>query len=438
MSKVALIRLAKALKKKVNKITGAEITPYVSYARRINRVKTSSRICAMTFDDGPTYLPVSSGDKKWGLTLSIIETLEKHNAKGTFDIIGTTENNYPDVEGKIGTPSWSGVKFDHYPTFGNDKNAGAVNCPDLVKRIIKGGHQLTNHTYSHVLYGKKNVIYSKRTTLSSFEKARDDFRILDRYISDNLGYKMHMSRPPHYVDKIANSLTSYDLYSLENYLYLGASFDGAGWLPCETYEAEVEAMYRNLEETLKKKPDALCGQIIFQKDGCNMALRTPVADGLEKQLEILDYYGYNVVTVDELLDLSPFEDVDEDDSELELFKELINTRAIAYTDNTLRPDEKMKVGELAMLIAPIEESVSKRISALLNGEKKIGELSASHPYSGAVDWCYRNGLINNPHKKHIESFLCESDLDLLTKKFEVNVIREGNYTRRGVLKALKK
>jgi len=438
MSKIALIKLAKALKKRANKITGAEITPYVSYARRINRVKTSSRICAMTFDDGPTYLPVSNGDKKGGLTLSIIETLEKHNAKGTFDIIGTTEKNYPDIEGKIGTPSWGGVRFDHYPIFKNDKNAGAVNCHELVKRIIEGGHQLTNHTYSHVLYGKKNVIYSKRTTLSSFEKARDDLLMLDSYVSDNFEYKMHMSRPPHYVDRIANGLTSYDLYSLENYLYLGASFDGAGWLPCDSYEAEVEAMYSNLEETLKKNPDALCGQIIFQKDGCNMALRTPVADGLEKQLEILDYYGYNVVTVDELLELSPFEDVDEDDSDFELFKELIKTRAIAYTDNTLRPDEKMKVGELAMLISPREEAVAKRITVLLNGEKKIGMLSASHPYSIAVDWCCQNGLIKDARKKHIESFLCEADINILTNHFNVEVIKEGNYTRRAVFKAFKK
>ena len=437
MSKVALIKLAKSLRKKIRTITGSEIRPFVSYTRRINRVKTSSRICAMTFDDGPTYMKISDGTDI-GLTESIIKTLEKHNAKGTFDIIGTTEGNYPDVEGKIGTPSWGGVRYDHYPTFGNDQNAGAVNCPELIKRIINGGHQLTNHTYSHVLYGKKNVIYSKRNTLSSFKDAKDDLTKLDNYIFENFGYKMHMSRPPHYVDKIGNSLASYDLYSLENYLYLGASFDGAGWLPCETYEDEVRAMTKGLEEALKNDANALCGQIIFQKDGCNMSLRTPVADGLEKQLKILDYYGYKVVTVDELLEASPFEDVDEYDEDFEVFKDLVKSHAIAFTDNTLRPDEKMKLGELAMLIAPKSESVNKRIDSLVKGEKYIGSIESVHPYSGAVNWCYQNGFIKDTSKKHIESSIDESDLPTLTGFFDINKIKIGNFTRRSVIKALKK
>ena len=60
---------------------------------------------------------------------------------------------------------------------------------------------------------------------------------------------------------------------------MAASFDGAGWLPSAAgYEEEVRLMTAPLEAELKKNPDALCGQIIFQKDGYNMAHRSPVAD----------------------------------------------------------------------------------------------------------------------------------------------------------------
>ena len=438
MSKVKLIKIAKSIKNKLNMLTSSSSSPYVSYTRRINRIKTASRVCAMTFDDGPTHLPCTNSGHKNSLTATIIEVLEKHNAHGTFDIIGTTENNYPDVEGKIGTPSWGGVKFDHYPTFGNDKIAGAANCSELIERIIKGGHQITNHTYSHVLYGKKNIIYSKRATLSSFDAAREDLKKLDEHIFNNFEYKMHMSRPPHYVDRIANGLTSYDLYSLENYLYLGASFDGAGWLPCDSYEKEVEAMCRGLEDTLKKDPSSLCGHIIFQKDGCNMSLRTPVADGLEKQLDILDYYGYRVVTVDDLLDISPFADVDEYDEDIEIFKELAKTHAIAFTDNTLRPNEKMKLGELAMLIAPKSESVNKRIDALLNKERYLGSLPTLHPYCGAVNWCKNNGLITCNNNKEVNDSADLSTVKPLGDFLDIEKIKSSEFTRRCFLKALKK
>ena len=150
MSKVDLIKIAKAIKRKIKK----SAPTYVSYCRKIERIKTDKRICAMTFDDGPTY------DAE--ITETIIDTLNRHGAKGTFDIIGTTENNYPDSLGKIGTPSWGGVAYDHYPKYESDKLAGAVNCPDLIQKILSSGHEITNHTYSHILFGKKNIIYSKR------------------------------------------------------------------------------------------------------------------------------------------------------------------------------------------------------------------------------------------------------------------------------------
>ncbi len=303
MSKVDFIKFAKAVKKKLNK----KGSPYVSYCRRIERIQTSKRICAMTFDDGPTY------DSE--ITKSLVETLNKFGAKGTFDIIGTTENNYPDKEGVVGTPGWSGTLYDHYPKFNSDKNAGAVNCAELIEMILSSGHEITNHTYSHILFGKKNVIYSKRHTLGSFDEVYEDVNKLHILMKEKYDYEMKFSRPPHYVDKIKGGFTSYDVYSKIGYNYLAASFDGAGWLPCETEEAEIDAMVSPIKKALETNPDSLCGQIIFQKDGYNMTLRAPVKEGLKRQLALLYEYGYQVVTVSKLLEESPFADIGREDKD---------------------------------------------------------------------------------------------------------------------------
>ncbi len=435
MSKVKIIKLAKTIKKAINITTGAEFMPYVSPARRVNRVKTNQRVCAMTFDDGPTRLCASNKDVS--LTEALLDTLEKHDAKGTFDVIGTTENNYPDTEGKISTPSWSGVRFDHYPSFNSDTMAGAKNCPEIIKKIIDNGHQITNHTYSHTLYGKKNIIYSKREHFKTYNDAKNDLLKLDSLLTDSHNYKMTFSRPPHYVDKIADGLNVYDMYSQTEYQYLGASFDGAGWLPCENYDKEVEAMFLPLEETLKVNSDALCGQIIFQKDGYNMALRTPVADGLDKQLDILDKYGYKVITVEQLFEKFPFSDVGNDDEDFELFKNLSKKYTIVFSDNTLRPDKIMTRGELAVLISPKNVTVDKRISALLEKKKKIGICPSRHPYSAAYNYMIESGYFDVSAGFHPNKPIAFCDIEKITNKFNLEKLAKTELTRRNIFKYIK-
>ena len=114
-----------------------ERTPvYLSPVRRIEQVATNERICAMTFDDGPCRLPANPdnfGGKP--LTLVLAETLEQYGARGTFDVVGDTSGNYPDVPGQHGSASWGGVSYDHYPDFGKDDQGGIVHCPELVGRL---------------------------------------------------------------------------------------------------------------------------------------------------------------------------------------------------------------------------------------------------------------------------------------------------------------
>lgn len=335
---------------------------FISFSRRINFVKTNSRICAMTFDDGPMMLPASPDifDGK-PLTEVILDSLDKFDAKGTFDIIGTTKYNYPDTTGKVGSPAWGGVKFDHYPDFLADHMGGALVSGELIQRMIDGGHMLSNHGYRHIIFGKKPFVYGKREHFDGIQEVIDDTKALNDYILSNYGYKITMGRPPHYVDKIKNGFSSYDAYSFLGMQYLGASFDGGGWLPGQDAQKEAELMISSLKNTLQNNPDALCGKIIFQKDGYNMAKRTPIALALQKQLEILTEHGYKVVTVDQLMQHSSFSDLEPDHDMYQKLNDISKKRPCIFSDNCVRPLQPMTKGEFALLLSDMPKSIVTNI-----------------------------------------------------------------------------
>lgn len=72
----------------------------------VTKVVTTEQLAALTFDDGPhpEYTP------------RLLEVLERHGAQGTFFMLGSQ----------------------------------AAAHPELVERVIRGGHAIGNHTYDHV------------------------------------------------------------------------------------------------------------------------------------------------------------------------------------------------------------------------------------------------------------------------------------------------
>ena len=387
-----IVKIGKAGKKLLKGLLPAP-TPHLSYTRRVERVQTKRRICAMTFDDGPMDLPASP-DRFDGRSLTdvLLDTLAEYGARGSFDVIGDTSENYPDEAGALGSAAWGGIKYDHYPDIRRDDRGGAVHNDRLIRRMLDEGHQVTNHGYRHIIFGKKPFVYGKRVCLGSYDKAVADLTRLHRLMQERYGYEMTMSRPPHYVDKVEKGLSAYDVYDALGYTYMAASFDGAGWLPSTNpdpeaaLQAEIRAMVEPIRSALAADPDFFCGQIIFQKDGYNMARRTPVAFALEEQLKLLKDAGYEIVTVAELMAESPFADLGRDDPLFDKLNELQKTRAIVYSDNRLRLENRMTVGELAMLLCPREEALTRRLAAI----RKNG---TAHAYAGAMDWCAAQRLI---------------------------------------------
>ena len=386
---MSIVVKAGKVAKKILKRAGVINTEHrVSYVRRIERVRTNKKLCAMTFDDGPMNMPPApdySGGR--AMTDIILDAFKKHSFHATFDIIGTTEQNYPDKPGKLGSAAWGGVKFDHYPDINADTQGGAVHAPHIVQRMLDEGHELANHGYRHIIFGKKPFVYGQREHFCSIDEVVNDLESLHNYVKDNFGYEMKLSRPPHYVDRISNGLTSYDAYALMGYGYMAASFDGGGWLPQGSVEDEAQAMVDVLKNALEENENALCGQIIFGKDGYNMAKRTPVAYAIEKQLALLERYGYKVVSVSELMSESPFADVGRECDIFDKLCELEKTRAIAYTDNTLRLDKRMTYYEYAMLMCPKDVCVDKRIESIARTGKFVSE------YDCALEWAKKAGVI---------------------------------------------
>jgi len=391
------IGLAKKAKHQFQDQLRARTPVYLSPVRRIEQVALKERVCAMTFDDGPCRLPANP-DEFGGkpLTLVLAETLERYGAHGSFDVVGDTSGNYPDVAGQHGSASWGGVAYDHYPDFGKDADGGALHCPELIDRLLQGGHEITSHTYSHVLFGKKSLVYGKRRYLSGLEPVVEDLKKLHTLLAEQHGYELKLARPPHYVDPIAGGFSSYDAYALMGYQYMAASFDGAGWLPLSDYQAETEATWKPIQQRLAEDPDYFCGQIIFQKDGYNMARRSPIAHGLDRQLELLAGQGYRVVTVGELMALSPFLDVGQDTDCGRNAKKLLSSGwCVAFRDNSLRKDTVLTRGGLAMM-AFGWDGVPERIRRVRERADPCGDMKYDHPYAGAAALAMERGAMTAP------------------------------------------
>jgi peptidoglycan/xylan/chitin deacetylase (PgdA/CDA1 family) len=380
--------------RKVNKVLKEkkkeEAGRYLSPVRRVERFAPVSgeRIAAMTFDDGPMNLPPNPVNEKFAcnnsLTALLMEMLNAYGAAGTFNIIGSTQENYPDHAGKINASRWGGTMHDHYPAFEKDAFAGAANQPDLIAKLLSGGHELSNHGYRHVLFGPNKLVYGSRYHFQTLADVVGDLNRLHTLIAREYDYAMSFSRPPHYIDRIPDGFTAYDAYAAAGYDYLAASFDGGGWLPTlGDYKADIRKMTAPLEGALAAEPGALNGQIIFQKDGYNMSLMTPVGHALEEHLKLLADNGYRVVTVSAMRKLSPFEDIDTRADYIESLRRLDQSGfVIGYKNNTFKPDKPLTHGEMLTMTltkADYTEFIQREVLGKEPGSPECRQYKM-HPY----------------------------------------------------------
>lgn len=190
---------------------------------------------ALTFDDGPTH----------GVTDTILDTLEKYNARATFFVVGSR------VSG----------------------------CEALLKRAVCLGCEIGSHTFNH-----------DTLTEMSAERARKTLTDTADAVRAACGYEIRSVRPP-------KGLSNDDIKALTGDLNCALVFWNHS---THDYRIDKAAKIASYVQFDKEDQKALAdGDIILMHD-----LRKPTAEAMEEIIKTLTDQGYQLVTVQELLNLS--------------------------------------------------------------------------------------------------------------------------------------
>ncbi|WP_253298091.1 polysaccharide deacetylase family protein [Paenibacillus sp. MSJ-34] len=195
-------------------------------------VPTDRKMIALTFDDGP--------DPRY--TPDILDLLRKYDAKATFFVIGKRIGNYPDI----------------------------------VRREVKEGHELANHTYSHTYFSGS---YSVDKIKKEIEQAHD-------LIVRTTGYKPQLFRPPggYYNDSIIEAAKK------QGYLVVLWSWHQ------DTKDWRSPGVNQIVNKVLR---NARNGDIILFHD--HVEGKSNTVEALKIILPALKKRGYSFVTVSELI-----------------------------------------------------------------------------------------------------------------------------------------
>lgn len=196
-------------------------------------VQTDEPVIALTFDDGPDprYTPV------------ILDYLRRYDAKATFFVIGRNAERFP----------------------------------DLLRRVVREGHEVGNHTYSHPLRLRQE---------DGGEIARE-LRKTEELVAALTGYQTRVFRPPG---------GAYNAQLIATAKSLGYEIIIWSWTtnPSDAYAPGAPKIVQRVTE------NATPGDIVLLHDA-NGHLQTAVA--LPDILRILSEKGFRFVTVSELLKL---------------------------------------------------------------------------------------------------------------------------------------
>lgn len=212
-------------------LQSATVTP-VAETTVYHSVKTDSKKIAITFDDGPH--PIQ--------TDQILELLDEYDAKATFFMVGVNIVNYPDV----------------------------------AKRVLSKGHEIGNHTFSHLHI--KNA--SETLLLDELGKCEDALEELCEY-------RPHLFRPPE------GAINDYIRHSADNedYRVILWSIDTRDW--------EV----KNAAQIVKTVLDRIQpGDIILMHD--YIGHKSQTVEAVRCLLPQLIEQGFEPVTVSQLLGLN--------------------------------------------------------------------------------------------------------------------------------------
>ncbi len=223
-----------------NLITDQQITTFPKSMTVTRWGARDDKVIALTFDDGPDPI----------YTPKVLDILAAKDVKATFFIVGS---------------------------------AGVVNT-DLVQRIYREGHDLGNHTFTHV-----------NSAEVSSEHLKFEINATQRLFEATVGARTRLFRPPYAADlepQTVDGAAPLRVSGSLGYLTIGMNIDPKDWyrpLARQIVSATVEGA---------KRGD---GNVVLLHDAGG--IRTPTLAALPEIIDTLRAEGYRLVTIHELLGL---------------------------------------------------------------------------------------------------------------------------------------
>ncbi len=187
---------------------------------------------AITFDDGPNS----------NLTPQILQLLKTYDAKATFFCIGKQIEQFP----------------------------------GMVKTIVKDGHTIGNHTYSH---SPQFDFYKKQDIVKEIEKTNE-------LVKSIIGKKMKLFRPPY---GVTNPSIAKAIKITKHHVI--------GW-NIRSLDTVIKKDYKILNRITKKVSP---GAVILLHDSQEITVKV-----LEQLLLFLKENGYQSITIDNLFNIEAY------------------------------------------------------------------------------------------------------------------------------------
>lgn len=213
---------------------GAVLPDNHFYGMAFSEIPTSRKVVALTFDDGP-YPPYTD---------QILDILKEYQVPATFFVIGQN----------------------------------AAKHPDLVRRIVREGHQVGNHSYHHI-----DLLKADRNVLA------EEIDRTSQVIRDITGQSPNFVRPPHgFRDPVVMEAMRERGLTVVEWSVMSRDWTNPG---VETIVNRTVSKVRN-------------GSVVLLHDGDGVAQDASRAQSVEATRRIiqeLQAQGYTFVTVDEIV-----------------------------------------------------------------------------------------------------------------------------------------
>ena len=205
------------------------------YGRTFTGLKAGTRQLALTYDDGPN-------DPH---TFRLLEVLAQHNVRATFFLIGRYVRQRPDI----------------------------------VRELVRAGHAVGNHTFSH-----PNLIFV------SARQTREQLLDCERALTDAVGEHSRLFRPP-FGGRRPSTLHIARTLGLEPVMWSVTGWDWKG-KPAEYIERRVTQQVRG-------------GDVILLHDGGHLTFGADRSQSVIATDRLITRYkseGYQFVTVSEMME----------------------------------------------------------------------------------------------------------------------------------------